>query len=417
VKKIIDRDTQSRGETHAATRKARSLAVALLLASALTACAGATPPPELETATHAPADTATLAPRAVAIGGFQTTTTQLAPWRDAFRAPGRLILDPSTTQTLGSIVEGRVTRVLAHPGDRVRAGQVLVTLHSHEMLDATAALASARAGIARAESALRLATDAAARADRLYAAKALSLAELERAHAGQAEAEALRDQAAAEPTRAAELPAHLVGDGPIPDGVGAHEVLVRSPIAGVVVARDAEPGTVALIGAPLMTVSRLQTLALSLHLPEEAVAAARIGAPVRFTAPAYPGRTFEATVQRVAAAVDTRTRTLEVVAAVANTENLLRPEMFVDAEVLGEAAGEALVVPAEAVHLIEDQTVIIAAEPRGDGGLFIEALPIRVGRRANAAVEILAGLEPGRAIIVQGAATARAELLRRREVE
>jgi cobalt-zinc-cadmium efflux system membrane fusion protein len=392
-------------------------AVALLLASTLAACAGTTPAPELETATHTPTDTATLAARAVAIGGFQTATTELTTWRDAWRVPGRLTLDPATTQMLGSIVEGRITRVLAHPGDHVRAGQVLVTLHSHEMLDATAALASARAGLARAQSALRLAGDAAARADRLHAAKALSLAELERAHAAHAEAEALYAQAAAELNRAEEMHEHLVGDGPIPDGVGSHEVLVRAPISGIVVARDAEPGTVALIGAPLMTVSRLATLALSLHLPEEAVAAARVGAPVRFSTPAYPGRTFEATLQRVGAAVDTRTRTLEVVARVDNAENLLRPEMYVNAEVLGEEAGKAIVVPAEAVHLIEDQNVIIAAESRENGGLFIEALPVRVGRRANNAIEILAGLEPGRAIIVQNAATARAELLRRREVE
>lgn len=390
---------------------------AMLLAVVMAGCAAAGPQNDTVATKAAPADTATLTPRTVAIGGFETATVQTATWRDAWRVPGRLILDPATTHALGSIVEGRVTRVLAHPGDRVRAEQVLVTLHSHEMLDANAAFAAARAGLARTESALRLAGDAADRADRLFAARALSRAELEQAHAGRAEAEALRDQAAAELERAREMHEHLVGNGPVPDGVGSHEVLVRAPIDGIVVAREAEPGNVALIGAPLMTVSRINSLALSLQLPDEAVAAARVGAPVRFTTPAYPGRIFEATLQRVGAAIDTRTRTLEVVARVDNAENLLRPEMYVNAEVLGDAAGEVLVVPAEAVHLIEDQNVVIAATPHGDGGLFIEALPIRVGRRANSVVEILAGLEPGRAIIVQNAATARAELLRRREVE
>jgi cobalt-zinc-cadmium efflux system membrane fusion protein len=282
------------------------------------------------------------------------------------------------------------------------------------MLDATADLARARAGLAQAESALRLATDAAARAERLHAGKALSLADLERARATREEAEAHRERAAAELHRAEEMHEHLVGTGPTPPGIGAHETLVRSPIDGVVVTRDAEPGTVALVGAPLVTVSRLASLALSLHLPEEALAAARVGAPVRFTSPAYPGRTFEATVQRVAAAIDPQTRTLEVVARVDNKDGLLRPEMFVDAEVQGEAAGESITVPVEAVHMIEEQTVVIAAEPRGEG-LFIEALPVRVGRRGTTTVEILAGLEPGRAIVVKGAATARAELLRRRE--
>lgn len=383
---------------------------------ALTACGGGSEDSTMAMKAAPPADTASLSPRAVEIGGFATAPVEVTAWRDAWRVPGRLTLDPAATHTLGSIVEGRIGKVLVHPGDRVAAGQVLVTLHSHEMLDATAALSRARAGHAQAESALRLATDAAARAERLYAAKALSLADLERARAEREQAESLRDQAAAELERATEFHGHLVGEGPVPAGVSTHEALVRSPIAGIVVSRDAEPGAVALVGAPLVTVTRLASLSLSLRLPEEAIAAARTGAKVRFTTPAYPDRSFEATVQRVAPAVDPQTRTIEVVARVRNADGALRPEMYVDAEVMSDAGGETLVVPSEAVQLLDGEEVVITAEPR-DGGLFIEAVRVRTGRRSIAATEILAGVEAGREVLTRGAATAKAELLRRREAE
>src|SRR5690606_15189784 len=125
---------------------------------------------------------------------------------------------------LGAVVEGRVVRVLARPGDRVEAGQVLVTLHSHEMLDALGARAAAEAALVRADNELRLAAAAEGRAGRLYAARAASLVSVEQARAARADAAAAREAAAAEAERAREMVAHLRGAGPVPEGVEPHEV-------------------------------------------------------------------------------------------------------------------------------------------------------------------------------------------------
>ncbi len=357
-----------------------------------------------------------LTSRAVEIGGFEWEAVEPAPWRDAWRSPGRLTLDPEATHPLGAFVEGRVEQVLVQVGDRVRQGQILATLHSHEVLSAAAELTRARAALTRAESELRLATNEAERAERLHALRALSLAELERARTALTAAEAAREEAAAESERAAALVAHLVGEDAVNDGPVPHNALVRSPIDGVVTAREVEPGAVVLVGSPLFTVSRLNTLALELQLPEEGVAAARPGATVRFTAAAYPGRTFEGTVQRVAPGLDPLTRTVEVVARVENADGALRPEMFVDAELLGPEGEPVLAVPADALQLLDGESVVIAATPRDDG-LEIEAIPVRAGRRTAGSVEIVAGLEPGRTIVTRGAATAKAEILRRRDQE
>lgn len=382
----------------------------------LGACGGEEPAGAPIPVTSEARDTALLSAAAVQIGGFDLAPATLRPWTDTWRGPARLVLDPSGTQVLGAIAEGRVTRVEVMPGDHVRAGQVLVALHSHEMMDARAALARAEADETGTAAELSTARSASTRAERLYAAKAASLADVERAHAALAGAQAMHTGAAAERARARAMVAHLVGTGPDAVGADDHEVLIRSPIDGVVVSRQAQAGQVALVGAPLLTVSRLSRLNLLVHVPESALPAARPGAQVRFSVSAYPDRTFDARVVRVAPAVDTLTRTLEVQATVDDTEGALRAEMFADAELNGPPGDSAVVVPSTAVQLLDERPVVITADQRGEG-MLLEAVPVRLGRRSAVLTEVVAGLEPGRVLVVGGAAVAKAEILRRRQAE
>lgn len=391
----------------------RLLPIGLLI---LSACGGAQTADEAPAATTEVQDTALLSAAAVRIGGFELTQASLQPWRDSWRGPARLVLDPAGTQVLGAIAEGRVTRVEVMPGDHVRAGQVLVALHSHEMMDARAELAQARADEASTAAELTAAESAAGRAERLYAAKAGSMADLERSRAVLADAQAMHTGAVAELERARSLVEHLVGTGPEAEAAEGHEVLIRAPMDGVVVSRQAQAGVVALVGAPLVTVSRLSRLTLLVNVPESGLSAARRGADVRFTVAAYPERTFEARVMRVAPAVDTLTRTVEVQATVDDVEGALRAEMFADAEILGLPGDSVVVVPSAAVQLLDERPVVIAGAQRGEG-MLLEAVPVRVGRRTKDLTEIVAGLEPGRSLVVGGAAVAKAEILRRRQSE
>lgn len=367
-------------------------------------------------------DTALLTPDAVSVAGFATDSARLVPWRTSWVTPARLALDPATTQPLGSLVQGRVLRVLALPGDRVRRGQVLLTLHSEEMLTARAQLTQAEAGVQQAASDARVATAAAARADRLFAARAGALADVERARGTLADAAAARRRAQAELTRARAYYAHLVGEGPPPprDPGGGHadglDVLVRAPYNGVVVSRAVQPGEVVNVGAPLVTVARPGALALVLRLPEQALGGARPGAEVRFTVPAYPGRAFIARVTRVAPALDSLSRTAEVLAAVPNANGDLKAEMTAAAELVGPAGGQTLAVPAAAVQEFQGDTVVVTARRAPNGaGVVLQAVPVRAGRRAQGLAEILSGVAPGTAVVTDGAAVAKAEIQRRRD--
>lgn len=359
-----------------------------------------------------PRDTAALSAEAVVLAGITLTDAESVPWREAWTAPGRLVLDPAVTHALGAVAEGRVSRVLVSVGDRVADGQPLVAIHSHEMTDARSAVASAAAADAGAETALSVARSAAARAERLLAIQALSLADAERTRGDLAQAEARRAQARAELARAHAMLDHLGATGL---AVG-HEVLVRSPMAGVVVSRDAQPGTVVLVGAPLVTVSQATRLLLAMQLPEHAAGAAQPGATVRFGVSALPEARFEARVERVAPTIDSVTRTIAVLARPVGDARMLRAEMYGAAELMGAAGTSALVVPSAAVQAMDGDTVVVTARDRPDG-LLLEAVRVRVGRRTAELAEILAGLAPGTPVVTQGAAVAKAEILRRRGEE
>lgn len=359
------------------------------------------------------ADTALLSADAVAIGQFELAGVTEAEWRDSWHVPARVSLDPAATQPLGSIVEGRVLEIKVFPGDRVRAGEIVAVIHSHEVMDARQQLSAARAATVTADSAAAVAQAAAGRAERLLAARAVSQSELERSRAASTAANAARDAAHAELERATAFVDHLVGPG-TPPGMEEHAALIRSPFDGVVTGRDAQPGQVVLVGQPLVTVAREGQLGVVLRLPEEAVASVAMGVPVRFSVPAYPGRTFEARVSRIAPVVDSLSRAIEVWAAVrGDGQRLLRAEMTADAELLGAAGAKVLAVPMGSVQVMEGDTVVVLGTRLGEG-LLLEARPVRVGRRTSLLAEILGGLAKGDSVLSAGAAIGKAEILKRR---
>ena len=386
------------------------LAVVLAMGCSEAPSAEAAPPDAA--VTPRPLNTAVLSPDAVQLAGIELATAESIAWQESWRAPARLVLDPAVTHPLGAVAEGRVTRVLVVAGDRVFAGQPLVAIHSHEMTDAVSAVASAAAADIGAGSALAVARSAAARAERLLVIRALSVADAERARASLAQAEARRIQVSAELSRARAMLDHLTGGSAGSTEAATHEVLVRSPVDGFVISREAQPGAVVLVGSPLVTVSEARLL-VSMRLPEHAAGAARPGAGVGFSVSGLPGERFEARVERVAPTIDSLTRTIEVLARPTRPSSALRAEMSGTAELLGAAGDRVLVVPAAAVQGFEGDTVVVTGRAQPEG-LSLEAVRVRVGRRTEERAEILAGLAPGTPVVVRGAAVAKAEILRRR---
>lgn len=394
-------------------KPAAAMSAALL---ALLAACGEAPAPAAEPVAAATADTALLGAESVAIAGFTLDTVRRLPWSAVTTAPARVIVDPARHQMLGSITEGRISRIHVREGDRVSRGQLLVSIHSHEIMDA-------RSGLVRAESeaiAARADRDAAevafARAERLLAAKAMGQADVDRARVARVAAEARLAQADAEVERARGLVEHLLGDGDMPANLDPHDVLIRSPIDGVITERPGIEGSVVLPGSPLVTVSDPRALQLEVRLSDAQVRDVAVGSRLTFTlvGEAADAAGGEAIVRRVTPVVDGATRTTLAIADIVRAPDGLRGERFANAELRGVPAGDAIVVPRLAVQSLAGDTVVIVAQPRGEG-LFLEAVPVRVGRRDARHAEIVAGLDTGRVVIAGGAVIARAELLKRRE--
>ncbi len=367
-----------------------------------------------EPAAALPDNSAFLSEASVKLADFGLHAVTSAPWSTTVSGPARVALDPAFTESIGSIVEGRIMKAYVMPGDRVSGGQVLFAIHSHELMDARADVGKATAGVSSAEAQRRLAVSSAERAQRLFDIKALSAADLERAQAARADAEAMAATAQAEMVRSEAMIEHLVGHDALPADYDEHWVLIRAPFAAQVVSRSAEPGNVVLAGASLMTLSRASALILIVHLPDNAFNSVAPGSSVQFTTGAVPGEVFSARVSRVLPSVDSISRTIEVHATIPEAaRRRLRAELFAQADILTATTDMTIAVPGSAIQSFEGDTVVLVAKSR-DGGLGLEARSVRIGRSTRAQTEVVSGLSIGDTVVTRGAAIAKAEILKRR---
>ncbi len=125
---------------------------------------------------------------------------------------------------------------------------------------------------------------------------------------------------------------------------------LRAPISGLVLERPVHVGEVALPGAPLTTLADLDSVTLTVYVPEDQLGRVQIGQPVSVTVDAYPSRTFRGIVMSVASQaeftpknVQTREERVNMVFGVkvslANPDHALKPGMPADA-ILGDGASD-----------------------------------------------------------------------------
>lgn len=119
------------------------------------------------------------------------------------------------------------------------------------------------------------------------------------------------------------------------------KLTIVSPIDGIVLEKNIEAGEVAQMGAPVMTVGRLTKLLITVYLPEDAYGAISLGQVAQVTVDSFPGRTFQATVTRIADQAEFTPRNVQTVEGRRNTvfaielsidnpESLLKPGMPAD---------------------------------------------------------------------------------------
>lgn len=242
----------------------------------------------------------------------------LAPLPASDPMNARLSVAEDLTARIFPPVEGRVIALPAGLGDRIASGAPLAVIDAPDFGQAIADLRKAESDATQKKKAL-------ARAQTLFEGEALARRELE---ASEADAHA----AGAEVERAR---LRLENLSPAGSRIDGQRLVLRAPLAGIVVDRQANPGTQVRPDAanPLFVISDLKRLWLNIDLPEKAAALAKPGTAVDFTVDAYPGEDFPAHIERVGAMVDPATRRIPVRAVIDNSDGRLKPEMYARATI------------------------------------------------------------------------------------
>ena len=328
------------------------------------------------------------------------------------RAEGRITMNEERTWRAAAIAEGRILRVAAKLGDRVKEGQVLAGMHSHDIHESRAEYRNVKIAVANKTAAVDYARRARDRARRLYDLKAGSLADLEHAESVLKTAQAELETAQSEERRAR---VHLVeflqvslDDHPEEDSEHEEDLIpIKAPHDGVIVAREANVGAVVHPGAALFTIADLGAVWMIAQFAEEHLPYLRPGMAARVFESAYPGRTFPGRITRIGEEFDPATRTAKARIELENREARLKPEMYATVEIEAGAAATAVGVPADALQDVNGQVVVFV---RKSPARF-EARPVRPGRRSGEAMEILSGLAAGEQVVTRGAFRVKSQLL------
>ncbi|MGE0450341.1 MAG: efflux RND transporter periplasmic adaptor subunit [Vicinamibacterales bacterium] len=384
--------------------------LALVIAAAIAAasCGGAPDPSEAPAPPALAADVVSLSEDSQQRAGIVVAPAGWITRADATEAPGIVALDETRTARVGSLVDGIVAEVRVQPGTRVKAGQTLASVHSHAVHDAWAGYRKAQADERRLIAELQYASEAEARADRLYQDKAVALQDLQRAHANRVSAEEALGIGRAELRRSEEELSHL-GIAPGADATQESEQIpVLTPFSGVVLERLVTPGTAVTPGMQMFVVSDLSRVWVLAELDEAHLSRAAVGRPARVRVAAYPGEWFPATVTYIAEAVDPKTRRVTVRCETPNEDGRLKAEMYATVDIGESDARSIVAVPAAAIQVVNGQSSVFVRE--ADGTFHLQA--VDTGTEGDGLVEIRRGLQAGDPVVTAGAFVLKSELLK-----
>jgi RND family efflux transporter MFP subunit len=328
------------------------------------AASGSIAPMSHESMPDAPARGAvTLDTRRQQLIGVRTAPVVRGPLGGETRVLGTVQFDETRQAEINTQVDGWIRELFAdYTGKPIRTGDPLFTLYSPELVTTQREFLLALRGHAQAAG-----------------------AEVRQVHEY---SERLLQAARARLARwdmSAEDIAQLEQRGQVME-----TITVRSPVSGVIVEKQAVQGMRVMAGQALFRVADVSSVWVEANVPEQDMAAVRVGQTATMTFDAYPGESFAGRATYIHTAMDEATRTLKVRFQVANGRGRLRPGMYANVEIRGTAA-EGLTVPSDAVLDSGAQQVVFVAE--GDG-LFTPRT-VKVGRRTSQSVEVLAGLKEG----------------------
>jgi len=289
--------------------------------------------------------------------------------------------------------QGRIIALFGSVGDDVTKAQTLFTIDSPDLLQAESTLIAA-AGV------LELDTKNLERLRDLYTTRAVSQRDVEQATSDQQTAEGN--------LRAARDAVRLFGktdadiDRIIAQRSADPTLVVPSPIAGRITARNAAPGLYVQPGnAPApYTVADIDTMWMLANVAEDDSPAFRVGQQVEVSIDAFPGRVFDGKIATIGASVDPNTRRVLVRSEVKDPQHQLRSGMFTNFVISVGDPARSPAVPVDGVVREGDgtMTVWVTADRRR-----FTRRPVKIGEQRQGFRQILDGVQVGELVATEGA--------------
>jgi len=288
---------------------------------------------------------------------------------------------PRYEQRYGFRVPGKIARRMVDVGQVVKAGQVLAVLDSQDVLPAINAQA-AQVDVAKTDWVLQ--QSELKRQQELRDKGFVSGAALERQAATTAAADARVKAAQSQLANAKN---------------GLTFQTLTADKAGVVVAVDAEAGSVVAAGQSVVRVAQLGEKELVVNVPERAVGQMKQAKGFMAQFDSIPGKTYAATLRELAPAADAASRTYAAKLSITNADDALKLGMSATVR-LDLGAAQVIVVPNTALYTRDNATRVWLVDRATE---TVRAVEIKLGESTNEGVTIASGLKPGDLVVTAGA--------------
>ena len=317
--------------------------------------------------------------------------------------------------TVSSEADGKVQKINADLGDRVRAGQVLIELddekqrYAYEQQQAALARTLAQYGAPDPEHLPDI--EQTPEAKRTKA----DLAQAEQAYARAAELfkrtlipqQGLDDARTAVETKKANYDASLHNARNLRASIRASEAemklaarqlrdaAIRAPFDGYVEKRLVNLGELVKAQMPVMAIVRLDPLKVIAEIPEKMAPWIAEGRPVELRVDAYRDRTFTGKVTRISPAVNTSTRAFPFEAVVPNADAVLKPGTFARVHVESGKVDDVLTLPYAALQYRYGINRVFVVQ-----GDRLAVRELQVGERVGDRIEIVSGVKAGEQVAI-----------------
>jgi len=310
--------------------------------------------------------------------------------------PGEVTVNADRVAHIVPRVPGVVREVQKNLGDRVKKGEVLAVLESRELADAKAGFLAARerAGLAQANF---------IREEQLWKKKIS--AEQEYLQARQSLAEAKIE------VRSAEQKLHALGLsdavlGKLPEQADArltrYELVV--PFDATIIEKHMTLGEAVKDDSEVFTIADLSSVWVTFNIHQKDLPMVHSGQPVIISG-GHGIAEAQGNIAYLGPIIGEQTRTTPVRVVLANPKGDWRPGLFVTGRVLVESVNVPILVPKEAVIMIEGKPVVFVKDEDG-----FEPKSVVVGRSNDQWTEIVSGLSAGQSYAAKGAYTLKLEL-------